>query len=116
MGKVGIEFLKPGMKLESDVKDINGRLLLPSGRDISEKHIIVFRAWGVTEVDVQGAAPNQDEPAVSEEINPLLIKRAEEEMGIAFLHTDMGNHAVREMFRLSVVRRARMLAEGVVLG
>ena len=116
MGKIGIEFLVPGMKLKSDVKDINGRLLLPSGKDISEKHLTVFRAWGITEVDVHGAGPDEDEPAPNEEINPLLIRRAEEELGIAFRHTDTGNHAVREIFRLSVVRRARMLAKGIARG
>ncbi len=116
MGKIGIEFLAPGMKLKSDVKDINGRLLFPSGKDISAKHITVFRSWGVTEVDVHGEGPDEDEPAINKEINPLLIKRAEEELCIAFLHTDTGNPAVREIFRLSVVRKARILAKGVGSG
>ena len=116
MGKIGIEFLVPGMKLKSDVKDINGRLLLPSGKDISEKHLTVFRAWGITEVDVHGPAPDKDEPVPNEEENPLLIKIAEEELCIAFRHTDTGNHAVREIFRLSVVRRAGMLAKGAARG
>lgn len=44
--------LEAGMVLEKAVHDLSGRLLLAGGEVISEKHLRIFRAWGVVEAAI----------------------------------------------------------------
>lgn len=54
MPTLKIDQIKPGMVLAAAVHNHQKVLLLDSGRKISEKHIRVFKSWGVTEVQVRG--------------------------------------------------------------
>ena len=53
---VNIEDLKPGMILESPVKNRQGILLLEAGARITRKNIRIFKSWGVTGVTIKGEA------------------------------------------------------------
>jgi len=55
MDKVSIHHLSAGMVLDQDVKDPGGRLLAPSGQEVSEKLIRVFKIWGVGEIRVKAS-------------------------------------------------------------
>lgn len=44
--------LAPGMVLAKDVLDMSGRLLLGRAVSITDKHLKIFKTWGVTEVAV----------------------------------------------------------------
>jgi hypothetical protein len=54
MPTLKIDQIKPGMVLAAAVYNHQKVLLLDSGRKISEKHIRVFKSWGVAEVPVRG--------------------------------------------------------------
>ncbi len=43
MGKVNLDDIKPGMKLEKDVQERSGRVLLRVGTEITERHLNSFR-------------------------------------------------------------------------
>ncbi len=107
MIKLKIAELKPGMVLAQDAKDLNGRVLLSSGNRLSEKHIKVFKAWGVTEVAVEGA----DEPVesrgkpLSGNVDEKTIVKIRQEMNSLFRHTDIRHPAIRELFNLCVTRK-----------
>jgi len=43
------------MVLSSDVTDRGGRtILLKAGSELTEKHLKIFKTWGVVQVDVKG--------------------------------------------------------------
>ena len=52
MAIIPIDLLEAGMVLKADVRDRSGRLILPSGAELAEKQIRIFRTWGVTEADI----------------------------------------------------------------
>jgi hypothetical protein len=54
MGKlIKIEELKPDMVIDKDVANLQGAVLLRKGNVVTEKHIKIFRAWGVKSIFVQ---------------------------------------------------------------
>lgn len=54
MAKISVGDLKAGMVLNSPVFTISGNILLKEGVEITEKHINIFKKWGIWEVDIQG--------------------------------------------------------------
>jgi hypothetical protein len=51
-----LDNVKPGMTLAQPVYTHQDRLLLETGRRISEKHLRIFKSWGVAAVAVKGSA------------------------------------------------------------
>lgn len=49
---VDLDALNPGDVLAADVADRSGRLILGRGRTLSERHIEIFRTWGVAQVSL----------------------------------------------------------------
>lgn len=60
MQVISIENIVPGMKTAEDVKDARGRVLIPAGADLEDKHIRALKMWGVLSVTVEGG---DDKPA-----------------------------------------------------
>lgn len=108
MAGISVEYLRPGMTLNSDVMDRNGRLLLNAGAEITEKHIYIFKTWGIMEVDIQGVT--EEDVAVAVQIDPLVLQKAEEELNGIFLHTDRQDPVIKEIFRLCAIRKAHSLS------
>jgi hypothetical protein len=54
MGLINISDIQPGMKLASPVFSSQGLLLLGEGINITSKHLLIFRTWGVLEADIEG--------------------------------------------------------------
>jgi hypothetical protein len=54
MGVISLDAIKPGMILAGDVKDRNSRALLSTGAEITEKHLRIFKMWGILEAHIQG--------------------------------------------------------------
>lgn len=107
MAIINLDYLRPGMILNSDVKDINGHLLLTSKTEITEKHLHVLRAWGITEVDVKGITKEDVETMITRDIDPVVLERAEDELSRIFRHTDRLHPAMKEIFRFCAIRKAR---------
>lgn len=108
MGIVTIGEIKPGMVLESDLYGSNGRFLMPAGAVVDDKHIRVFKIWGVTEIEVKGDGVDgpRGEP---ESLDAETLARSEAHVERLFALTDPENQAVREFKKLSVLRGARMI-------
>ncbi|MEW6569702.1 MAG: hypothetical protein AB1390_00795 [Nitrospirota bacterium] len=107
MANVHIDYLKPGMVLNSDVRAINGRLLLLAETELTEKHICIFKAWGITEVDVKGVTEKDVETFFTEQVDPVILIEAEKELKEIFRHTNRDQPAMRELFRSCTQRKAR---------
>ena len=110
MGNVGVEYLKPGMVLNSEVRNHSGRLLLNAGTEITERHIYIFRTWGITEVDIQGVSREDIAPEESGHADPAILGEAEDELRGIFRFTDREHPAIKELFRLCTLRKVRTLS------
>jgi len=105
MGIIHINKLKPGMVLDEEVKDINGRLLLKKDKKIQPDHIRIFKIWGITEVNIQGNNGSKDEPI--DPADPELVEKIKKSTLDHFRHTDLEHPAVKEIFRISVLFRSK---------
>ncbi|WP_224963303.1 hypothetical protein [Geomonas subterranea] len=110
---VHIDNLTPGMVLSRNVCDRSGRMLLPAGAELTEKHFSIFRMWGVLEVEVAGDAiveETETPPPLSQEIDPALLAQARAEMERLFIYNDPEHPAIKELMRICTERRATRAA------
>lgn len=105
MANVDIVHLKPGMILNNDVVTNLGRFLLSAGTEITEKHLNVFRTWGITEVDIHGVTEEDITVGDNAQIEPVLLQEIETELNGLFRHTDRGNPFINELYRLCITRK-----------
>lgn len=77
MGKVNLDDIKPGMKIEKDVQDRSGRVLLRAGAEITERHLNIFRTWGVTEADIESMSRQDAAAQAARELDPEALQAAE---------------------------------------
>lgn len=90
---VPMEELKTGMILLKEVRDMSGRLLLGKGEAVADRHLRIFRAWGVTEADVQepAQAPQEEAPASRKEpeFDPRILA--------LFKHADLDHPFMKQL-------------------
>ena len=104
MGLTHINDLKPGMVLDTEVRDINGRLLLKKDKKIQASHIRIFKIWGVTEVNIQGNNGNKN--VVADPASPERIEKIKENTEDLFRYVDLEHPAIKEIYRISVEFRS----------
>jgi hypothetical protein len=105
MGTIHINKIKPGMVLDEEVRDINGRLLLKKGKNIKSAHIRIFKIWGVTEVNICGN--NGSKNTSDDDVDPEKIEKIKEYTHNLFCHADLEHPALKEIFRISVQFRSK---------
>ena len=76
MGQISVDQATAGMLLVSDVVDRLGRLLIPAGKELTEKHVGALKMWGVTHVEIEGQGPAADAMADIDEAD-LAIAESE---------------------------------------
>lgn len=107
MSFVHIDNLVSGMVLSRNVCDRGGRLLLPEGTTLTEKHLVIFRTWGVLEVDIAAGSDGEGgAPLPHEEMDPDLFAAAEATVAPLFVHNDLEHPAIRELLRICIARKA----------
>jgi len=100
--------ISPGMVLEGDIKDQQGRILAFSGQEVTEKLMRVFKIWGIGEIRVAAHAPGPTEG--SDGTIPERIRQTAEEITrYRFQYNDLNDPFVHELFRISSLRKARQL-------
>ena len=109
MGVINLEDLQPDMLLADDVQALNGRVLLRSGSRITEKHIGIFKAWGVTEADISGVSKDNIAASTAEEIDPQVLSLARETAERRFLLSGTAHPLLEELFRITTFRTAQRL-------
>jgi len=107
MGMLPIDNLEIGMVLASDVLDRTGRMLLGAGAELTQKHLTIFRTWGVVEADIAGIDYVNDEPPLPAEVDPAALEAAEEALQPLFAHAGVEHPALRELLRLAAIRRVQ---------
>ena len=57
---VKIDDLQPGMVMDRDVKNLQGAILLKQDNAVTERHIKIFKTWGVQSVFIREALTSED--------------------------------------------------------
>lgn len=107
MAVLPFDKLTAGMVLKKNVCDRSGRLLLPEGVELGEKHLKIFLTWGVSEADIvldeEGDEPG-DDPGFSD-IDPAVLEQAELEINRLLAYNDPASPIIRELTKLCVLRK-----------
>jgi hypothetical protein len=89
MARKALDSMAPGMKLSKPVLNLNGILLLQSGEVLTPKHMVLFKTWGIREVDVvqqDGAEPDAEEGSL---VPAELVAAIEGELRRRFRRVDL---------------------------
>jgi hypothetical protein len=93
------------MVLDADVHDRNGRLLLGAGTELTDKHIYIFRTWGVLQADITGMEADNNAHTFTNSVDPELWAAAEAEIQPMFRHTDLNHPAIIALLHISILRK-----------
>ena len=111
MSTLAVEFLEPGMVLACDVRGSNGMVLLGTGAELTERHIGIFRAWGIAEVEIKGAAQDTCNTEMLAKLDVDQRQRIEQELDRLFQHNDPHDPIIEELRRICL-RRETIRAVG----
>jgi hypothetical protein len=109
---ITVDDLQPGMILKSDAVHHNGRVLLRGGITLQDKHIKMFKTWGLVSADIEGVTQEQVESELLNDLPPALIDGIHEDLSWLFRHTDRSQALIGELYRLLVRRRAAEKTRG----
>lgn len=104
---VPVDDLEAGMVLADEVRDQQGRLLMPSGTELTDRHLRAFQMWGIMTVRIRtGDGTEPAEPPLTAEA--LAAGRA---VVLARLRdTDASHPFIAELVERCGEREARRLA------
>lgn len=107
MGTLNINDIEIGMELAEDVTNFNGTILLKVGAIITEKHLMAFKVWGITEANIEGVEESKFDElfAVDAETNAMM----DQELAYIFQKNDMEDPVIAEIYRLVKKRRISLL-------
>jgi len=91
------------MVISADVKDRGGRMLLKSGVELTEKHLKVFKTWGIAQVEIEGEESVISVQAVID-AHPELQEEAHFAVKEFFKHVDSEHPFFSELIALWVQR------------
>jgi len=106
MGTINLEDIQPGMFLEEAIEDRSGRILLGAGEEVTERHIRIFKMWGVTEAAVKNVGEEDVSAKTAASVDPVLLRETQNTLRESFRHTDMGHAFNKEFLRLLSLRMA----------
>ncbi len=109
MAKVPIEAAQAGMKLSKEVSDGSGQVLARSGIEISEKHLRVFRSWGVTHIEIDGDDSASPEDKWLSEVDPAIKSQADEFTKARFILTNLEHPPMQRLFSIASLRKLKEL-------
>jgi hypothetical protein len=89
--------ITPGMTPEQPVKNLQGQILVQKGVPLTEKHLKIFKTWGVDSIEIQGSTENLEH----EQIDFEVVKEQIEKKFI--LNTS--NHPFIENLKTVLVRK-----------
>jgi hypothetical protein len=105
MGMIPVDALEAGMVLACDVQDRNGRLLLGAGSALTGKHLMIFRTWGVIEVDIEGVDDLSIDMKVPVDISAEALVESRKSLEVLFMHSNLDHPFVQELMRLAATRK-----------
>jgi hypothetical protein len=98
------------MVLARDARAGSGLVLLGAGAEITERHIQIFRSWGVSEVEVKGADQDALNTQILLRLDGEKRKRIEAELDRLFEHNDSLDPVIEELRRACLMRETARAA------
>lgn len=109
-GMVAVDDLEAGMLLAEDVRDQQGRLLMPAATELTERHLRAFQLWGILGVKIR--RPGEVEEVGQVTVPPELRAEAEVLVRERLRHNDPSDPVIAELQRICVMRVGQKLARG----
>jgi len=103
MMRLSVDQLTPGLTLGKPVYNLNGVLLLCAGEVLSAKHLQIFKAWGIRDLDVVDEEGSET-VAPDAPVPPELAAAVEREITRRFRRSDPGDPVI-SLLRQLVTRR-----------
>lgn len=107
MAKLKVERLQPGMVVGLDVKNMDGMLLMPAGCELSERHILVLKTWGIPEVTVQNVEGGSGAAATPDVTHAAVSPAAVRALKARFWAFEADNPVHQEILRCLLSRKAK---------
>lgn len=98
--RVSLDNLRPDMVLAADIVDGGGRLLLPGGTVLTEKHLRYCQMWGIVDAEIVGDEAAEDQAEAT--IDPARLAEVEALVGARFVHVSREHPAIEALFRYCV--------------
>lgn len=106
MPMISVDQAAPGMVLAGPITDRRGRLLIPAGKSLTDKHMNALRMWGIAQLEIEGDEPEDATPSA---VEPALLAQAEEDLKPFFSHADLSHPFMQKFFDYCALRRARKI-------
>lgn len=107
MPRIKATDLKVGMKVEADVRNADGMLLIPSGCELSERHLTILESWGIEEIQA-GIPEGMDDPSdLLARFDPVELERLTAEVRARFSSLDAAYAPAAEVFQVMLRRHAK---------
>jgi hypothetical protein len=110
MPKLKVASVREGMVVTADVKNMDNMLLIPAGCVLTERHINVFNAWGITDVQVEASGDVEDSGDVLNQLPAEIREQLRKELSAIFWEPVDKSPVQAEMFDLVLRRKAKQMA------
>ena len=113
MPTLTIDQLKPFMVLATEVRNRSGRLLAPRGMVLSEKHFVVFKTWGIRDVEIvaldeaTAAETNHEISAIQEAADPKAFNEARKKLEAIFIVEELEHPFIQRLIELAVRKQVQ---------
>jgi hypothetical protein len=107
MPTIKLESLREGMITAAEVKNMDNMLLIPANTALTERHINVLNAWGITEIQVQACADAEEAVDILQRLPKEVLDRLTNELKAVFWSPAEKNPVELEVFMLALRRKAR---------
>lgn len=104
---VAVDDLEAGMVLADEVRDQQGRLLMPSGTELTDRHLRAFQMWGIMTVRIRSG--DGTEPAETP-LSPEALAAGRAVVLDRLRDTDPAHPFIAELVDRCAEREARRLA------
>jgi hypothetical protein len=102
MGMIDTQLLSPGMIIDADVVDHTGRVVLPAGTILDDKHRRIFRMWGIAEVHVRESENSTRIDDVSEQLDSSTLESSTSAVKALFRHCNLNHVVMQQLFQIAV--------------
>lgn len=105
MPKVKIDNAREGMVISRNVTNMDDMLLIPSGCELSARHLKLLRTWGIAEVEVEaGEEPDASQDPLAQ-LPPEVVAELKASLLAIFFQYDETLPIHSEVFRLALLRK-----------
>ncbi len=106
MARVELTKAQPGMRLLKAVQTLQGLTLLREGEALTEKHLVIFKSWGIREMDIE--VPDGEGGGAAAPIDAALLATVEADLAQRFSRAGQ-SEVMQEIARIARERTLRRL-------